>query len=192
MVGQQIARSGYITVAQYLTAVPWVFTVQPHQYLYYPQVRDVIQTIDNLDRQLPQNIFFQSSNLAWFLEYQGDIPTASFSTVVLATTPTANTQILSVTVPTGTGYAFKAGDFINVDGYTYKVTEDVLRSSSPVNVGIHRPLIGLPPSGTRVYIGNDCVFRVVAETCPTYTLNPMTDGAYVQWDNAFVFREYIV
>ena len=192
MVGQQIARSGYITVAQYLTAVPWVFTVQPHQYLYYPQVRDVIQTIDNLDRQLPQNIFFQSSNLAWFLEYQGDIPTASFSTVVLATTPTANTQILSVTVPTGTGYAFKAGDFINVDGYTYKVTEDVLRSSSQVNVGIHRPLIGLPPSGTRVYIGNDCVFRVVAETCPTYTLNPMTDGAYVQWDNAFVFREYIV
>jgi len=25
-VGQQVARSGYITVAQYLTAVPWVFT----------------------------------------------------------------------------------------------------------------------------------------------------------------------
>jgi hypothetical protein len=192
MVGQQVARSGYITVAQYLTAVPWVFTIQPHAYLYYPQVRDIIQAIDNKDRQLPENIFFQSTNLSWFLKYQGDIPSASFTSVVLASTPVANTQTLSVTVPTGTGYAFKAGDFIMVNGYTYKVTANVTRASTPVSVSIHRPLIGLPASGTRVFIGNDCVFQVVAESCPTYTLNPMTDGAFVQWDSPFVFREYIV
>ena len=112
MVGQQVARSGYITVAQYLTAVPWVFTITPHNYLYYPQVRSVIQAIDNLDRQLPENIFFQSANLSWFMEYQGDIPSANFTSVVLASTPAANTQTLSVTVTTGDGYAFKAGDFI--------------------------------------------------------------------------------
>jgi hypothetical protein len=58
-------------------------------------------------------------------------------------------------------------------------------------VGIHRPLIGLPTSGTQVFIGNDCVIQVVAEACPTYTLNPMTNGAFVQWDAPFVFREYI-
>lgn len=190
-VGQQVARSGYITVAQYLTAVPWVFTITPHNYLYYPQVRSVIQAIDNLDRQLPENIFFQSSNLSWFLEYQGDIPSANFSSVVLASAPAANTQTLSITVPTGEGYAFKAGDFIMVNGYTYKVTADVLRASTPVSVGIHRPLIGTVASGTQVYIGNDCVFRVVAERCPTYTLTPMANGAYVQWDDAFTFREYI-
>lgn len=177
-VGQQVARSGYITVAQYLTAVPWVFTIQPHEYLYYPQVRSVIQAIDNKDRQLPETITFNSSNLSWFTKMQG---TATAAT--LNGTPTPNTQTLNLT-SNGT---FKAGDFIMINGYTYKITAD----SAGSTVGIHRPLIGTPTSGTTVYIGNACTFTVVAETCPTYTLNPMTSGAYVQWDNPFVFREYI-
>lgn len=179
MVGQQVSRSGYVTVAQYLTAVPWVFTVNPHQYLYYPQVRDVIQTIDNLDRQLPQTISFASTNLSWFVQMRG---TATAAT--LNGTPAPNTQTLALT-SNGT---FKAGDFIEVGGYVYKVTAD----SAGTSVSIHRPLIGNPASGATVLMGTAVSFNVVAETCPTYTLNPMTDGAYVQWDSAFVFREYIV
>lgn len=178
MVGQQVARSGYITVAQYLTAVPWVFTITPHEYLYYPQVRDVIQTIDNRDRQLPETITFNTSNLSWFTQRLG---TATAAT--LNGTPAPNTQTLNLT-SNGT---FKAGDFIMVGGYTYKVTAD----SAGSVVNIHRPLIGSPTSGATVSIGNACTFTVVAERCPTYTLNPMTNGAFVQWDDAFVFREYI-
>jgi hypothetical protein len=178
MVGQQVARSGYITVAQYLTAVPWVFTVTPHNYLYYPQVRSVIQAIDNKDRQLPETIVMTSSNLSWFLTMQG---TATLAT--LNGTPAANTQTLALT-SNGT---FKAGDFIMIQGYTYKITAD----SAGSTVYIHRPLIGTPTSGTTVYMGTACTFTVVAEACPTYTLNPMTSGAFVQWDNPFVFREYI-
>lgn len=178
MVGQQVARSGYITVAQYLTAVPWVFTITPHNYLYYPQVRDVIQTIDNKDRQLPEQISFAATNLEWFVKMRG---TATAAT--LNGTPTPNTQTLSLT-SNGT---FKAGDFIMVGGYVYKVTADSAGSS----VGIHRPLIGTPSSGATVYMGTAVTFNVVAEACPTYTLNPMTDGAFVQWDSPFVFREYI-
>jgi len=178
MVGQQVARSGYITVAQYLTAVPWVFTVVPHNYLYYPQVRDIIQAIDNKDRQLPETITFNSTNLSWFTAMRG---TATAATLNGA--PTANTQTLALT-SNGT---FKAGDFIMINGYTYKITADSAGSS----VGINRPLIGTPSSGTTVFIGNACTFTVVAEACPTYTLNPMTSGAFVQWDAPFVFREYI-
>jgi hypothetical protein len=178
MVGQQVARSGYITVAQYLTAVPWVFTITPHAYLYYPQVRDIIQAIDNKDRQLPETITFNTTNLAWFNKMRG---TATAATLNGA--PAANTQTLALT-SNGT---FKAGDFIMINGYTYKITADSAGSS----VGINRPLIGSPASGTTVSIGNACTFTVVAESCPTYTLNPMTDGAFVQWDAPFVFREYI-
>ena len=178
MVGQQVARSGYITVAQYLTAVPWVFTVTPHNYLYYPQVRDIIQAIDNKDRQLPETITFNSTNLSWFTTMRGTATTAT-----LNGTPTPNTQTLALT-SNGT---FKAGDFIMIGGYTYKITADSAGSS----VGINRPLIGTPSSGTTVSIGNACTFTVVAEACPTYTLNPMTSGAFVQWDAPFVFREYI-
>jgi hypothetical protein len=178
MIGQQVARSGYITVAQYLTAVPWVFSITPHSYLYYPQVRDVIQTIDNRDRQLPETITFNNSNLSWFTQMRG---TATAATLNGA--PAANTQTLALTA-NGT---FKAGDFIMINGYTYKITAD----SAGASVGINRPLIGLPASGTTVFLGTACTFTVVAEACPTYTLNPMADGAYVAWDAPFVFREYI-
>ena len=177
-IGQQISRSGQLRIAQYLTSVPWVFSITPHSFLYYPQVRDIIQSIDNLDRQLPQAIIFNSNNLSWFTKMQGTATTAT-----LATTPTANTQVLTLS-SNGT---FKAGDFIEVGGYVYKVTED----SAGTTVYIHRPLIGSPTSGSTVLMGNAVSFNVVAEKCPTYTLNPMTDGAFVQWDGDFVFREDI-
>ena len=188
-VGQQISRSGQMRIAQYLTSVPWVFTVTPHNYLYYPQVRNVIQTIDNLDRQLPERVIFNSSNLSWFTKYQGDVVAPLFT---LNGTPIPNTQTINLNIgTTGAGYALKAGDFIMIGGYTYKVTADVLRTVSPVAVSIHRPLIGTPTSGNTVYVGNDCSINFVAESCPTYTLNPMTSGAFVQWDAPFVFREDI-
>ena len=178
MIGQQYSRSGQITVAQYLTAVPWVFTIRPHEYLYYPQVRDIIQSIDNADRQVPEYITFDSANLDWFTKMQGTATSAT-----LATTPSTNTQVLTLS-SNGT---FKAGDFIEVGGYVYKVTAD----SAGTTVYIHRPLIGSPTSGATVTLGKDVSFYVVAEQCPTYTLNPMTDGAFVQWDGDFVFRENI-
>ena len=178
MVGQQVTRAGYMTVAQYLTAVPWMFTVTPNNYLYYPTARAIIQTIDNKDRQLPEVITFNTPQLSWFTKTLG---TATVAT--LNGTPTPNTQTLAL----NSNGTFKAGDFIMVGGYTYKITADSAGSS----VSIHRPLIGSPVSGATVSIGNACTFNVVAERCPTYTLTPMTNGAFVNWDEPFVFREYI-
>ena len=177
-IGQQVSRSGQLRVAQYLTSVPWVFTITPHEFLYYPQARAIIQAIDNLDRQLPQTITFSSSNLSWFTKMQG---TATAAT--LASTPPTNSQTLSLS-SNGT---FKAGDFIEVGGYVYKVTAD----SSGSVVSIHRPVIGSPTAGATVTMGNAVSFNVVAEQCPTYTLIPMTDGAFVKWDNPFIFRENV-
>ena len=177
-IGQQVSRSGQLRVAQYLTAVPWVFTVMPHNYLYYPQARAIIQSIDNADRQNPENITFNTTELEWFTKMQG---TATAAT--LSVTPVANTQTLSLS-SNGT---FKAGDFIQVGGYVYKVTAD----SAGSTIGIHRPLIGIPVAGAVLTLGKDVTFNVVAEQCPTYTLTPMTAGAFVEWDGEFVFRENI-
>jgi len=177
-IGQQVSRSGQLRVAQYLTSVPWVFTVTPNNYLYYPQVRAVIQSIDNADRQNAQNITFNTATLEWFTKLQGTATTAT-----LASTPAANTQTLNIT-KNGT---LLAGDFIQVGGYVYKVTAD----AATATVNIHRPLIGTPSSGAVVTLGKNVTFNVVAEQCPTYTLKPMTNGAFVEWDGAFVFRENV-
>lgn len=176
--GVQVARSGYVTTADYLTAVPFVFTIKPHQYLYYPQIRDVIQSIDNSDRTIPQTITFNTTTLQWFTKMQGTATTAT-----LASTPVANTQVLNLT-SNGT---FKAGDFIQLGNFPYKVTTD----STGSTVYIHRPLIGTFSAGTSLVLGKNVTFSVIAETCPSYKLNPMKDGAFVEWSEDFVFREYI-
>jgi len=195
-VGQQVSRAGYMTTAQYLTAVPWVFTIIPHKYLYYPQVRDIIQSIDNADRQNPQDITFASDNLSWFTAYQGDLTIPQANALTLASVPTANAQTISVGNLPSVGASvviFKAGDFLQLGDYPYKVTTDVLRgSNTTVSVNLNRPVIGTPSTGTLTAVGSNVYFSVVAESCPTYTLNPMANGAFVEWDGPFVFREYIV
>jgi hypothetical protein len=190
-VGQQVSRSGQMRVAQYLTSVPWVFTVMPHNYLAYATSRQIIQTIDNLDRQLPETIVFNSANLRWFTSYQGGAATTP-TTVTLGATPAANSQTLSLAnLPVSTGDIFKAGDFIMIGGYSYKITADVPYTGATATVSIHRPVIGSPVSGAAVACGNNCTFRVLAERCPTYTLTPYPSSALVNWDDAFVFREDI-
>lgn len=194
-VGQQVTRSGQIRTAQYLTAVPWVFTIVPHNFLYYPQVRDVIQTIDNLDRQTAANITFNTANLQWFTEYKGGLSTVQASALTLASVPPANSQTITVGNLPAVGSStvvFAAGDFLQLGSYVYKVTQSVLRGSgSTVSVNLHRPVIGTPSTGTLTAVGKDVYFPVYAEVCPTYTLTPMTNGAFVNWDEPFVFRENV-
>lgn len=195
IVGQQVSRSGQVRVAQYLTSVPWKFTVTPHNYLYYPQVRSIIQAIDNKDRQLPEIISFNNSNLSWFTTYQGDATFSAASAMTLNAVPAANSQTIQVgNLPliANTKYVFKAGDFLQLGDYPYKVKENVLRGTgTTVEVQLHRPVIGTPSTGTLTAVGQDCTFKLLASECPTYTLNPMADGAFVQWDGAFVFIEDI-
>ena len=177
-IGQQVSRGGQVTTAQYLTTVPWVFTVTPHNFLYYPEVRDIIQSIDNSDRQLPQYITFNTPNLEWFTTNKGTATSAT-----LNGTPTPNSQ----TIFLNSNGTYKAGDFISIGGYVYKITAD----SAGSTITINRPLIGSPSSSATVVLGKNVQFYVVAEQCPTYTLKPMTNGAFVEWSNPFVFREYI-
>lgn len=194
-IGQQVTRGGQIRTAQYLTSVPWVFTVVPHNFLYYPQVRDVIQTIDNLDRQTAANITFNTPNLQWFTEYKGGLTTGQASALTLASVPPANAQTITVGNLPAVGSStvvFEPGDFLQLGSYVYKVTQQVLRGSgSTVSVNIHRPVIGTPATGTLTAVGKDVYFPVYAEVCPTYTLTPMTNGAFVAWDEPFVFRENV-
>ena len=194
-VGQQVSRGGQIRTAQYLTSVPWVFTVTPHNFLYYPQVRAVIQSIDNSDRELPQNITFSSNNLSWFTAYTGGLTAAQAAALTLSAVPPANSTTITVgNVPTSiVGInIFAAGDFLQIGSYVYKVTTSVQTAGySTATITLHRPVIGTPSTGTLTAVGSAVYFPVFAESCPTYTLNPMKSGAFVQWDSSFVFRENV-
>ena len=194
-VGEQVSRGGQVRTAGYLTAVPWVFTVTPHNYLYYPHVRDVIQAIDVSDREYPQNITFNTTQLSWFTDYKGGLSLAQAAALTLASVPAANATTISVggLPAVGAGIVvFAAGDFLQLGAYVYKVAAAVLRGAgSTVSVTLHRPVIGTPSVGILTAVGASVYFPVYAEQCPTYTLMPMNAGAFVTWDGPFVFRENI-
>jgi len=193
-VGQQVSRSGQVRVAEYLTAVPFVFTVRPHNFLYYPQARQILNSLEVLDRQLVDTVTFASQNLQWFTAYQGDLNYAQYSVLQISSIPPANSTSITIkNLPTVSSSAIvlKAGDFIQIGDYPYKVTQDVLRgSSSTAVVTVNRPINieGLTISQI-IIVGNEVTFSLLMEAFPTYTLNPMTNGAFIQWDSDFVFRE---
>jgi hypothetical protein len=196
-VGQQVSRSGQIRVAEYLTSVPWVFTVKPHNFLYYPQARQILNSLEVLDRELIGSVFFNSNNLKWFTAYQGNLTAGQYAGFQLAAVPPSNSTTFTMkglpTVASGT-LMLRAGDFVMVGIYPYKVTENVFRgSASTVTVTVNRPIIYTIDVAVNspIYVGNDVEFTFLMEAFPTYTLVPMTNGAFIQWDSDFVFREAV-
>jgi len=192
-VGQQVSRSGQMTIAQYLTAVPYVFTVKPHNFLYYPQARQILSNLQIVDRQQYDVVQFTSNNLKWYVAYQGQF--VSPYLLKIASLPTANSlNVILTNLPTvsASTIAFQQGDFIQMGSFVYQVTAQVLRGSgTTINVPVHRPINNqyITVNSYLDGVGTGISFGLVMESYPTYTLTPMTNGAFIQWDGDFVFRE---
>jgi hypothetical protein len=163
-VGQQVSRSGQMRVAQYLTSVPFVFTVKAHNFLYYPQARQILNSLEISDRELVDVVIFNTNNLKWFNSYQGDLTAGQLAGFQLAAIPPANSTTFTMkglpTVSSGT-IMLKAGDFVQVGEYPYKITYDVYRGgASTVVVDVNRPIIYTTNLEINSYIpvGNNVTF----------------------------------
>ena len=116
-------------------------------------------------------------------------------------TSSANKVLVLGSLPSisSTAYLFKAGDFVQVGRYAYIVTSDVQRGSlTTVNVPVHRNLLTPLANtiacvagqyGTTVSMGGSSytgiTFPVILRSYPTYTLVPMTNDSFIQWDGEF-------
>jgi hypothetical protein len=102
---------------------------------------------------------------------------------------TSSTLVSSSTV------LFRAGDIIQPANsrYPYAITSNVLRgSTSTVTVNLHRPIItseNITLGGENVNVGNDCTWRVLVVTLPTYTLIP---NKQVQYTGDFEVIEKVI
>lgn len=197
MVGQTYSRAGQLYVSQYLTAVPWVFTVYPHPYASWKYARPYIQQIANLDRQFPEQIIFNNqgyADLSWYTKYNGAFSTPLTGITVASVPPPNATEIDLTNLPSASPgiLLFAQGDFIEFAGRVYNVTEPVFTGGSTVTVPLHRPVIGPVSVGAAVTVGNEVQFNLIADQCPTYTLNAAPDSGFVEWSGPFVFREYLV
>ena len=206
-VGQTVSRNQKIMTSEILTVVPFQFTLRPMNYLMYSKNRDVLNSLRVPDKALEQYLNFGSTGWLNYIKYQGDMTGAQIAACQWQTS-SANKVLVLGSLPSisSTAYLFKAGDFVQVGRYAYIVTSDVQRGSlTTVNVPVHRNLLTPLANtiacvagqyGTTVSMGGSSytgiTFPVILRSYPTYTLVPMTNDSFIQWDGEFSAFEAVL
>lgn len=205
-VGQVLSRNQRISTSEVLTVVPFEFTMKPMQYLYYSQNRTLLATLREYDKSLTQYLNFGVTGWNNYIKYQGDMTSGQIAACQWQTA-SANKILVLGSLPSisSTAYIVRKGDFCQVGLYTYISTADVQRGgASTVNIPVHRNLLTTISSpinavigelGTTVSMGGNAytgvTFPVILKEYPTYTLVPITNDSFIQWNGNFVAFEAV-
>lgn len=205
-VGQTVSRNQKIVTSEVLTVVPFVFDMKPMNYLLYSQNRGTLNSLRIPDKALEQYLTFGSTGWLNYIRYQGEMTPAQISACQWQTSSALKTLVLgSLPTVASTTVLFRVGDFVQFGRYAYIVTADVLRgSSATVIVPVHRNLIaattttiplvagqfGTTTAFSTAYTG--VTFPVVLREYPTYTLTPMTNDSFIQWNGGFKAFESVL
>jgi len=199
-VGQTVSRNQRIITSEILTVVPFAFDMKPMNYLYYSQNRGVLNSLRIADKALEQYLNFGTTGWLNYVKYQGDMSGVQISACAWQTSSANKTLVLGdLPSITSSDYIVREGDFCQVGRYSYIATADVQRGSgSTVDIPVHRNLIDSLVSpvaavigefGTTVSMGGDTytgiTFPVILREYPTYTLIPITNDSFIQWNGGF-------
>ena len=199
-IGQTVSRNQKITTSEIMTVVPFGFELKPMNYLLYSQNRSVLNSLRVNDKAYTQYLNFGTTGWKNYIKYQGDMSSAQISACQWQVS-SANTNLVLGALPSisSTAFLFKAGDFVQVNQYAYIVTSNVQRgTNTTVTVPVHRNLIDTLSSivscvagefGTTINMGGTSyagvTFQVILRDYPTYTLVPMTNDSFINWNGSF-------
>ena len=205
-VGQTVSRNQKIVTSEVLTVVPFVFDLKPMNYLLYSQNRGTLNSLRVPDRALEQYITFGTTGWLNYVKYQGQMTSAQISACQWQTSSALKTLVLgSLPSIDAAAVLFRVGDFVQVGRYTYIVTAEVLRGlSATAVVPVHRNLITPVQAATPLVAGEfgttsgfataytGVTFPVILREYPTYTLVPMTNDSFIQWNGGFKAFESVL
>lgn len=205
--GQMLSRNMRISTSEILTVQPFQFTIKPMNYLLYSANRSVLSALRTADRITEQYINFGTTGWLNYIKYQGDMSSVQANATTIEVGTTGKNIILG-TLPSisSTAYIVKTGDFIQIDRYAYIATASVQRGgSSTVTIPVHRTIMTTVAAqapavigqyGTTVSLGGSTytgiTFPVVLRDYPTYTLVPMTNDSFINWDGSFNAYEVVL
>jgi hypothetical protein len=174
--------------------------MKPMNYLLYSQNRTLLAQLRLADKATEQYLNFGSTGWLNYIKYQGDMTESEINGCAWQAASENKTLVLG-SLPTmgATEYIVRTGDFCQVGRYSYIATSDVQRGSgSTVNIPVHRNLIDAVVSpisavigqyGTTISMGGSTfvgvTFPVILREYPTYTLIPMTNDSFIQWNGSF-------
>ena len=209
-VGQVLSRNQMVTVGEVATRIPFQFTFKPHSYLLYSANRTVLAAIRKADRTVEQVLNFGATGWLNYIKYQGAMTSAQISSATITGTTGATSVTLGTlpSVASGT-YMVRIGDFLQYGRSVYIATADVIRGGgSTITVPVHRPIAYDSYTGTTIPLvigeygltrnigGGDAYgqyvgvsFPILLREYPTYTLIPMTNDSFIQWNGNFTAIE---
>ena len=204
--GQMMSRNMRISTSEILTVQPFQFGIKPMNYLLYSQNRGLLSTLREADRITEQYINFGTTGWLNYIKYQGDMTSAQI--IACQVQPSsANKTIVLGSLPSisSTAFIVKVGDFIQIGRYAYIVTANVQRGSlTTVNIPVHRTLMSIVTDTIFAVIGQfgtvsfggtsytGVTFPVVLKEYPAYTLVPMTNDSFIQWEGQFGAIEVVL
>lgn len=210
VIGQTVSRSLHILTSEIMSAQPFSFTFKPHNYMRFSQSRQILQALRKEDRLTEQTINLAVTGWKSIIAYQGTLPNTAV--LYVNSTPTETTFNWSATglVSGATYTVFKAGDLVQWGRYAYYIVSDVTATvaaaSSAVSgvATVHRTILQTVTSSTQMAFGERGIttvggvpyagvtFPVIVREYPTYTLKPITNDSFIEWDGSFSVMENII
>lgn len=207
-IGQTISRNQRISTSEIVGVVPFAFELKPMNFLRYSESRQLLSALRVPDRQYEQYLNFKSTGWVNYITYRGDMTPLEIAASNFSNTSTAKNLIM-VDIPSSVvaeDYVVRTGDFCQYGRFTYIATADVLRGNeSSVTIPVHRNIIQNSIGNVSCVIGehgetinfgeqtfDGVTFPVILREYPTYTLIPITNDSYIQWNGAFNAFENVV
>ncbi len=189
-VAQTISRSGMVRSVSRGNSI-WRFTITAPTGPQYIDIKDKILDAKTTGKDTVFNLQFDHSGHEFLFDYAGDYTTTTSRNVEVDPSLYGYSNIKDITPLTSGTYKYRKGDIIEVLGYVYEITDDVIGTSGSDNVKLHRPLILADDfvAGTQAArLGGTARFSVKCISFPTFTL---FGAKQVQWNGDFVFQEVI-
>jgi len=204
MVGIQYTRNEIPRVSETPTTNPWRITLEMPTNLKYQSNRALLESIDALDRRLPDTITFANNpRMNWIFRYQGAAGVSQLNNVFVSTFVGNQLTLQNIPVMNSTNVLFAANDLIQIgtNPFPFTVVNTVLRGTgSTVTVTTHRPnILTNPVAGLGITVGAACSFRMFCPNMPTYRLVPggttyigsqLVNNAYIEWTSSFELYEF--
>ena len=182
-IAQTVSRAGVVKATSVGGQV-YEFRVQLPTGPRWSDNRSLIETVEALDRTTVDNIQINKTAHNYISGYQGNLSSTSGITVSYSS---GNTLTITGGATLGSGFRFKAGDFIQLgsSGSVYNIVEDVAFNDSSITV--HRPVRETAGNYT-LLVGQDVSWNVICVEMPTWTIFGYDQ---VSWSGGFVFVEAV-
>jgi hypothetical protein len=206
MIGSQTTRNGLLRLGETPTVIPWQFSVKYETAILFNRARTLIETLDNMDRNVSETITLGSgTNMSWLYKYQGQQTQLNLDRLKVISF-VGNQLVLDTSTLTSAtnSVIFEKGDIFNIVGYPHPFTSttQIINNGTTVTVTTHRPNIIQTniASNSGLLVGANTQIKVICKNMPTYTLKPggyqyvnnvLVNAAYIEFDSDFDLYEFI-